>query len=72
VFLYAAQKMSVAPQNCLVIEDAPHGIAAARRAGMVSVGIATTFTKEHLIDADFTGNDFMEIKAFLNQSGLPL
>jgi beta-phosphoglucomutase-like phosphatase (HAD superfamily) len=72
VFLYAAQKMSVDPANCLVIEDAPHGIAAARKAGMTSVGIATTFTKEHLIDADFTGNDFLEIKAFLNQSGLPL
>lgn len=71
VFLYAAKKMNVDPANCLVIEDAPHGIEAARRAGMASVGIATTFTKEHLIDADFTGNDFMEIKAFLNQSGLP-
>jgi HAD superfamily hydrolase (TIGR01509 family) len=34
VFLYAAQKLGVAPQECLVIEDGIHGIAAAKAAGM--------------------------------------
>lgn len=34
LFLYAAQRMSVAPAACLVIEDSPYGILAARAAGM--------------------------------------
>ena len=42
VFLVAAAKLGVAPRDCIVIEDAPAGIEAARRAGMRSVGVLTT------------------------------
>jgi beta-phosphoglucomutase-like phosphatase (HAD superfamily) len=70
VFLHAAEKLGVTPERCLVIEDAPHGIEAAHRAGMTAIGIETTFTKEHLKHADFTGKDFTEIKLFLNSSGI--
>jgi beta-phosphoglucomutase len=72
VFLYAAEKLGVAPERCVVIEDAPHGIEAAQRAGMTAIGIETTFTKEQLKQADFTGKDFPEIKVFLNTSGINL
>ncbi|MEM1079430.1 MAG: HAD family phosphatase [Pseudomonadota bacterium] len=34
LFLYAAQQMETAPDACLVIEDSPHGVQAARAAGM--------------------------------------
>jgi beta-phosphoglucomutase-like phosphatase (HAD superfamily) len=34
LFLYAAGKMGGSPAECLVIEDSPAGILAARRAGM--------------------------------------
>ncbi|WP_375452505.1 HAD family hydrolase [uncultured Devosia sp.] len=34
LFLHAARQMDVQPANCLVIEDSPAGIAAARAAGM--------------------------------------
>jgi beta-phosphoglucomutase len=70
VFLHAAEKMGARPDKCVVIEDAPHGIEAAQRAGMISIGISTTFTKEHLRDAHFTGKDFDDIKNFLERSGL--
>jgi beta-phosphoglucomutase len=42
VFLAAAAKMGVAPDDCIVIEDAPAGLEAARRAGMKSIGVLTT------------------------------
>lgn len=42
VFLAAAERMKVSPENCIVVEDAPAGIEAARRAGMKSVGVLTT------------------------------
>src|SRR5215468_6976985 len=42
VFLVAAEKMGVTPRDCIVIEDAPSGVEAARRAGMKSVGVLTT------------------------------
>jgi len=34
MFLLAAERMGVAPQDCLVLEDSPLGIEAAKRAGM--------------------------------------
>lgn len=34
LFLYAASKMQVEPRDCIVIEDSPAGIAAAKAAGM--------------------------------------
>lgn len=42
VFLAAAARMDVAPRDCIVIEDAPAGVEAARRAGMKSIGVLTT------------------------------
>lgn len=50
VFLVAAEKMGVAPAACVVIEDAPAGIEAARRAGMKSVGVLSTHSD---LDADW-------------------
>lgn len=39
VFLLAAGRLSLPPPECAVIEDAPAGILAARRAGVLPVGI---------------------------------
>lgn len=40
LFLYVAQKMSIEPRDCLVVEDSPVGIAAAVAAGMTAIGFA--------------------------------
>jgi beta-phosphoglucomutase len=39
LFLHAAEQLRVAPEHCLVVEDATSGIAAALSAGMWSLGI---------------------------------
>ena len=39
VFLTAAAKLDVPPQRCVVVEDALHGIEAARAAGMKSIAV---------------------------------
>lgn len=39
VFLTAAARLEVAPASCVVVEDAPSGVEAARRAGMRCIGI---------------------------------
>lgn len=41
MFLAAAERMQVAPEHCVVFEDAPLGVEAARRAGMRAVGMLT-------------------------------
>lgn len=42
VFLKAAEKLQVRPENCIVIEDSIHGLRAAKTAGMVGVGLTGT------------------------------
>lgn len=46
MFLAAAERMGVAPETCLVFEDAPLGVEAASRAGMRAVAILTMLKAE--------------------------
>jgi beta-phosphoglucomutase len=39
IFLYAAKSIEIEPHQCLVIEDAPAGVAAAKSAGMWVLGV---------------------------------
>lgn len=58
VFLLAAKKVDVLPENCLVVEDAIAGIESARRANMKVLGIGT---KERLPNADMIALNLSEI-----------
>jgi beta-phosphoglucomutase len=51
-YLTAAGQLGLEPSECLVVENAPLGIEAARNAGMYCVAIETTLGKEYLQDAD--------------------
>ncbi len=40
IFLAAAAELQVEPDTCIVVEDAPSGIHAAKAAGMLAIGVA--------------------------------
>ena len=52
VFLETARRLGVAPERCIVVEDAIAGVAAARAAGMVCIAVTTTHPEYKLADAD--------------------
>ncbi|HYM15102.1 MAG TPA: HAD family phosphatase [Dehalococcoidia bacterium] len=51
-FLVAAERLGAAPGRCVVIEDAPAGLRAARAGGMRSIGVTTTHPAAALSDAE--------------------
>lgn len=52
VFLRAAERLRMPPDHCIVVEDSVAGVEAARRAGMSSLAVATTWPPDRLSDAD--------------------
>ncbi|KQU85338.1 haloacid dehalogenase [Variovorax sp. Root318D1] len=48
IFLEAARRIGVAPERCIVFEDAPFGIEAARRGGMRAVAVCSTHSAAEL------------------------
>jgi len=70
VFLKAAEKLGIAPAECIVFEDAPMGVEAARRAGMRAVAITTTLPAEAFKEYDnvvkvVTDYDDLSVEALL-------
>ena len=59
-FLCAAEKLSVAPKDCLVFEDTRPGIDAGLSAGMKVVGLLTTFSAQELRHQPLIG-DFRDV-----------
>jgi HAD superfamily hydrolase (TIGR01509 family) len=54
VYLKAAEKAGIAPENCIAIEDAPVGILAAKNAGLVCIA----FNNPNTHGQDFTHADY--------------
>jgi len=52
IYLLAAEKLGVQPENCIVIEDSPLGVKAAKAAGMRCLAVTNTHPKQDLEDAD--------------------
>jgi HAD superfamily hydrolase (TIGR01509 family) len=53
IFLTAAQRLELPPANCLVVEDAVAGVAAAKAAGARCLALTTSFPADRLRAADW-------------------
>ncbi len=67
LFLLAAERLGVSPQECLVVEDAAAGIDAARAAGMRSLGLGPQERVGHadLVLPDLNGVHLSDLKPVL-------
>jgi sugar-phosphatase len=63
VFITAAKKLGVAPDKCLIIEDSPSGVIAARAAKgkVIAIPEAHNFDKPEMGIADIVLTDLTEI-----------
>lgn len=62
VFLLASQKIGIAPENCVVIEDSENGVIAAKKAGTKVIGFINPDSgQQDLSRADITIKEFSEI-----------
>jgi beta-phosphoglucomutase len=62
VFLNAAHQLQVLPENCLVVEDAPSGIQAAKAAGMKVVGVGHDLAEADLCVSSLVGLGWDQIQ----------
>ncbi|MEJ5305561.1 MAG: HAD family phosphatase [Ignavibacteria bacterium] len=63
-YLEAQKRLGVSVNECVVIENAPLGIEAAKNAGMICIAVETTLGREYLTQADFIINSINELIGF--------
>ncbi|MFN2352295.1 MAG: HAD family hydrolase, partial [Kiritimatiellia bacterium] len=63
IFLAAARQLGSPPAACLVVEDAPNGVRAAKAAGAACLGLTSSFSNEQLREqgADWTAADLAHV-----------
>jgi beta-phosphoglucomutase len=62
-FLKAAERLSLPPVRCVVVEDAVAGVQAAKSAGMSVIALTTTRPREDLTEADLVTDSLRELEA---------
>jgi HAD superfamily hydrolase (TIGR01509 family) len=60
IFLEAARRLNLPPEECLVVEDSTSGLAAGLAAGCRVLGLETTNTADSMSDADWVSKDLSE------------
>lgn len=60
-YLMAAEKLQITPSECMVIENAPYGIRAAKAANMYCVAVTTGLPEHYLNQADEIHNNLNDI-----------
>lgn len=68
-FLEAARRLGVDPTRCLVVEDAPKGLEAARAAGCFTLAVVTTTAREDL-HADAVVTNLSEVVFVPGEDGI--
>jgi sugar-phosphatase len=68
-FLEAARRLGVDPTRCLVVEDAPAGLQAARAAGCFTLAVITTTAVEELV-ADAIVPDLSAVRFEVTATGI--
>jgi HAD superfamily hydrolase (TIGR01509 family) len=65
IFLLAIRRLGLTPGVCLIVEDAPNGIAAAKTAGSKCLGLTSSFSAEDLqsAGADWIAPDLARVPA---------
>lgn len=68
-YLLAAERLGVEPQRCVVFEDAPAGVEAARQAGARVVAVASTNSPDALAAADVVIHRLQDVRAEADGNG---
>ena len=61
LFMIAAERMGIEPTNCVVIEDAPDGVQAAKAAGAKCIAVTNSTSAEKLCEADLICDSLEQI-----------
>lgn len=69
-YLKGAALLGIAAQDCLVFEDTPAGVQAAKAGGMQAIALTTTYTASELNSADGIASSLAEVKLELFQENI--
>lgn len=69
-YLAAAERLGLDPSECLVVEDAPAGLAAGLAAGCRTLALLTTHGREDLDGADLYAKDLSAVEVTVTSTGL--
>lgn len=61
IYILAAEKLGLKPEDCLVVEDAVNGIEAGRKAGARTLALTTSFDSSFFSDADWIAEDLSKV-----------
>lgn len=61
IFLKASQMLNISPSYCVVVEDSPNGVKAAKLAGMNCIGFASEQNKHDISHATYIMKSFREL-----------
>jgi HAD superfamily hydrolase (TIGR01509 family) len=61
LFLLAAERMGIEPANCVVIEDAPNGVQAAKAAGAKCIAVTNSTIAANLSEADLVCDSLEQV-----------